>query len=431
MQPPIPPKKSNRGVLISVIGGVVAVAIIAIIAIIATRPGPQPTPTPTPVNGTSVAVVSPTPNSGASATSVVASSTATAAATATTTTVSSPVTTATVTRAASSPVVTSTIPSTRVVLSTATPTRGAASASPTQTGQSETVFTAWTDPGNLVRLQLPKAWKQTKIADDNSNLIELDGPENVYFWLFFYDPQQGSIMDELGFVRQNQDASTEFTYSNQKITDTTIAGQPAKTMTYDFVSKSDATSKGDGQWWIVNVGGKEFAFKSNNNGNHQKDLNAIINSAVFATNGSFASRVWTDPKGIVRITHPDAWKETIDSSFQGNFLELDGPNDTYFYVDIFDGSKTLDAEINEYLTGHKNNQKISYTDGPVSDLKIGGEAAKTFSFTYAQKATPTDTMTGQIWIVNHGGKEYVLTVDNATPQQQAAIDAIVASLVFL
>jgi serine/threonine-protein kinase len=429
-QPPIPPKKSNRGLIFGIIGGVVAVAAIAIIAIIATRPGPNPTPTPP--RGTSVAVNSPTPNSGGSP-SPAPTNTATPAATTAPTTPATPV---------PSPIV-STPPSTVVTLSTSTPSSTPPRATtpppatpprattPAATAASGGVFTTFTDPKNLVRLQFPTAWKQTKISSDDTNLIELDGPEDVYFWLFLNDPQQGSIQEEMDIIKKNQDMSSDFTYSNQKFSDLTISGQPAKTMTYDFVSMKDASSKGTGQWWVMNLGGKQWSFKSNNNGKYQKDLDAIVNSAVFASGGSFPFRTWTDPKGLVRVKHPENWKETIDASFDGNFLELDSPDDNYFYVDIFENAKSLDAEVNEYLTGHKNSSKLTYTDGPVSDTKIGGEPAKTFTFTYAQKDKPGQTETGQIWVINHGGKEYVLTADNITQQQKANIDAIVASLVFL
>jgi serine/threonine protein kinase len=440
-QPPVPPKKSNRGLIFGVVGGVAAIAVIAIIALVAFRPGPKPTPTP--ARGTSVAVASGTSGTGASPTAATASATAAPA---------TPTLAATPSATASAVPATTTPSATVITLFTATPTRASGSGTPVQsstptreatvtatptkpagtTTAAGGVYTTWTDPKNLVRLQLPAAWKQTKIAGDDTNLIELDGPDDVYFWLFLNDPQQGTIQEEIDIIKKNQDTSTDFTYTNQKFSDLTIAGQPAKTFTYDFASKKDTTNKGTGQWWVLNLSGKQWSFKLNNGGTHQKEVDAIVNSAVFAANGSFPSRVWTDPKGLVRIKHPENWKETIDDTFQGNYLELDSPDDTYFYVDIFDNAKALDAEVNEYLTGHKNSTKLTYTDGPVSDTKVGGEAAKTFTFTYVPKDKPSSaTQTGQIWVVNHGGKEYVLTADNLTPQQKATIDAIVASLVFL
>jgi hypothetical protein len=45
---------------------------------------------------------------------------------------------------------------------------------------------------------------------------------------------------------------------------------------------------------------------------------------------------WTDPDGLVQLRYPAGWHVTIESSSDSSVLELIGPNDTYFYLDIFD-----------------------------------------------------------------------------------------------
>ncbi len=104
------------------------------------------------------------------------------------------------------------------------------------------------------------------------------------------DPQQGTITDEINIIKKNQDASTDFTYTDQTITDLTIGGEQAKSITYTFASKTDAANSGPGQWWIANHGGKQFSFRSNFPGNHQAEINAILSSVIFATNGAIRQR---------------------------------------------------------------------------------------------------------------------------------------------
>jgi len=294
--------------------------------------------------------------------------------------------------------------------------------------------TTFTDPKNLIRLQYPASWKATKLANDATNVLELDGPDNVIFLVYIDDPQQGTIADEIQIIKKNQETNTNFTYSDQKISDTTIGGEPAKTMAYTFVSKTDAKNAGPGQWWVANHGGKQFSFRSNFPGNHQTELNAILGSVVFASNGAFPKTTsWTDPKGLVELRYPSGWTVTIDANVSSNVLELDGPDGTFFFVDIYDpqtGTSVAD-EVQNIRSVHAKSTQFTYVDGPVSDTTVSGEPAKTFPFTYTAKNKPgATTFNGQIWEVNHGGKEYLLTA-NAGAAHKAEIDAIISSITFL
>ena len=248
------------------------------------------------------------------------------------------------------------------------------------------------------------------------------------------DPQQGTITDEINIIKKNQDASTDFTYTNQAITDLTIAGEPAKSITYTFTANADTTNTGPGQWWVVNHGGKQFSFRSNFPGSHQAEINAILNSVIFSTNGAFvALTTWTDPKGLVRVQYPTGWTATQDANVKTNVLELDGPDGTFFYLDIYDPQTgtNLNDEIADVRSTHTKDTTFTYVDGPVADTKVGGEPAKTFPYTYTTKnkvgAAP---LNGSVWDVNHNGKEYLVTGD-ANAAHKPDIDAIVSSITFL
>ncbi len=417
-QPPYgpPPSRGNRGLLFGIGGALVAVlAVVAGFAIFA-RGGNDVTATATVSAPTSAPAATPT----FAVANVRPTTVATASSSATPT--ASATTAATATRAPSA----TSAPTT--VSATARPTIAATAAATGVPGN----LTTFTDPKNLVRLQYPAGWKPTKIADDTTNVLELDGPDNVFFFAYIDDPQQGTIGDEIQIIKKNQDTATGFTYSDQKITDTTIGGEPAKTITYGFISKTDATNTGTGQWWIVNHGGKQYSFRSNFPGTHQPELNAIIGSVVYGSNGVFGKTTsWTDPKGLVQVQYPTGWTVTTDPDVKSNVLELDGPDGTYFFVDIYDPQTgtSLADETQNIRDSHTKSTQYTYVDGNVSDTKVGGEAAKTFPFTYTSKKIGATTYNGQVWEINHGGKEFLLTA-NVGSAHKAEVDAIVASLTF-
>ncbi len=141
---------------------------------------------------------------------------------------------------------------------------------------------------------------------------------------------------------------------------------------------------------------------------------------------------WTDPKGLVQLQYPTGWVVKTDPDVKANVLELDGPDGTFFFVDIYDpqtGGSVAD-EVQNIRGIHAKSTQFTYVDGAVSDTKVGGEVAKAFPFTYtAKNKTGAATYNGQLWEVNHGGKEFLLTA-NVESAHKAEIDAIVASITF-
>lgn len=156
-------------------------------------------------------------------------------------------------------------------------------------------------------------------------------------------------------------------------------------------------------------------------------------STIPATPGAVNLTTWTDPKGLVRLQYPTGWSVTKDPAVQSNILELDGPDGTFFFLDLYDPqtAANLNDEIADVRSSHTKDTMFTYADGPVSDTRVGGEPAKTFPFTYTARNTPgATTLSGQIWDVNHSGKEFLLT-GNSNAAHRAEIDAIVASIAFL
>ena len=404
-----PSKQGNRGLIFGV-GGVLALLLIGGIFLFASRNGGDTTATATAGRSTAGPA-----------------STLSAATTATTSPTTQPTTTPTATTAAT-PQSTATATVRPTTPTTAPTPRATTPPVPASVG-----FTPYTDPKNLVRFQYPNGWTTSKTTGEASNIVAFNGPDDLFFWAYINDPQQGTVADEIGFIRTNQDTSTDFTYTNQKVTDLTINGEAAKTITYAFASRTDTTNKGLGQWWTVNHAGKQFTFKINNPGAHQAEVNAVIASTLFSNGGSFPNiAAWSDPKSLVAIQYPSTWTVTTDSAVKASVLELDSAADPTFFVDIYDPQTagTINEEIQAIRTTHSKDTKFTYTDSPVSDTKVGGEPAKTFTYTYVAKDKPGTTFSQQVWEVNHNGKEYVFT-SNTSQSHKTEIDAIVASTTFL
>jgi eukaryotic-like serine/threonine-protein kinase len=406
----LPPRR-NRGLLFGIGGALVAVIAVVAGILFIVRPGPAPLP-PTLSPPTAAPAFTPT--------AAIATARITTTATAAPTSAPATAAVATPTRAPSP---------TSVPATTAATVRPTVATTPGPNGQ-----TIFVDPKKLVRLQYPSAWKPTRLAGDDTNVLELDGPDNLFFWAYVDDPQQGAITDEINIIKKNQDTSSDFVYANQTIADLTIGGEQAKSIAYTFTSKTDATNTGPGQWWVANHGGKQFSFRSNFSGSHQAEITAILNSVAFATNGAFVTTTtWTDPKGLVKMQYPSGWTVTQDTNVKTNVLELDGPDGTFFYLDIYDPQTGISPsdEIADVRSSHAKDTTFTYTDGPVVDTKVGGEPAKTFPYTFTAKdkvgAAP---LSGVIWDVNHNGKEYLITGD-ANAAHKADLDAIVSSITFL
>jgi serine/threonine protein kinase len=317
------------------------------------------------------------------------------------------------------PTVAPTIPPTTAPPTVAPPTTVPPTAVPVSS------FVPWTDPNGLISVRYPGPWAVNRTANDSHNLVYYDSRDGTFLYINLYDPQQGSVADEVQVIRRNQVNDANNIFTDAVITDTRVAGEPAQLLTFTYAPKSNPAAKGKGAWWIVNHDNKEFGFFAFNIGSHRSELDAIVASTSLTTG-------WTDPKGLVRLQVPTGWTVTQDKTASHNALELDGPDGAAFYLDIYDPAfGTLDQEIQDILKNHQGSTKFVYKDGAVTDARIGKEPAKTFTFSDTPKANPSAVPTaGRIWEVNHSGTEFQFAALNDTAHR-ADIDAILASVVFL
>ena len=416
-----PPKKSNRGAVFGIGAGVIAVLAVIGIVVFITRGRGEATATATPARSTpGVTVTALLGSTGGTATGTTTQTAAPTTATATATRATATLTPAPTTPATGTP---ATASATQAVT---TPTV-ARSVTPGPTGQ----LTTWTEQNGLIKVQYPSNWAQTRDNANSSNLVQLQGPSNSSFLdINLNDPQQGTIADEMQIIVKNQQTSTKFSYSDQKMTDTQIAGEPAKQLAFTYTDKTDASKSAQGIWWVVNHGGKQFSILASPIGSRKAEIDAIVGSLTF---GNGKTMTWTDPDGVIRAQYPSDWQGTKDASDKSNALSLTGSNNEIrIFVEIFTpGTETIDQNFKRIRDTASDDGTTVRVYDPVLDTKVGGKPAKSLAYRYTPKASPNNPAgIATIWIVDYNGKRYQFSCSNMA-SHRAEIEAFINSVTFL
>ncbi|GEM_PF-4239737 len=281
----------------------------------------------------------------------------------------------------------------------------------------------WMDPKGLVTFKYPTGWTATQDPADTAGVVLLRSPDGLYLYVDLYDPQQGSIAQEIQFARDNHAKNATFTYTDGPVLDATVGGEPAKTMSSTYVRKDNPNVTFANRTWAVNHVGREFFFDAQVIGNHGAEVAAIIGSVSFAA-------VWEDPAGLVKLQYPLGWSVTTDSTDPRNVLELVSQDGVFFYLDIYDPQQgTLAEEIGFVQTNHAKSTQFTFTDTGITDVRIGGEQGRSLNYSYVAKNNPATINVGQAWTVNHGGRQFFFAT-SVIPARRAEIEFIIASVAF-
>ncbi|MHB8646363.1 MAG: hypothetical protein ACYDAR_11305 [Thermomicrobiales bacterium] len=307
---------------------------------------------------------------------------------------------------------------------------------PATQGSGSGGLTPFTDPENLIKLQYPSSWApQTLNANDGYNVLKLAASDNtVGLYFDIIEPQEGTLDVEIQGDRDGDAKNTTFTITDGPTTDTKIAGQPAKTYTFSYVRKDNPSATPfTGQVWEMNYNGREYYFNASPVGTHKAEVDALIASITFTTPPATPGQLmtWTDPNGLVKLQYPATWSVSTDSTDSSNVLILTSPDRVYFYIDIIDPQPgSIDLEVQTAQDHRTTDTRFTFKLAAVKDVKIGGEPAKTYTYTYARKDSTTGKMyDGQDWDVNHGGKQYAITAV-VIGSHRAEVDAIISSITF-
>jgi hypothetical protein len=142
------------------------------------------------------------------------------------------------------------------------------------------------------------------------------------------------------------------------------------------------------------------------------------------------TQTYSDTTGGFKFQYPTGWTATRLANSQSNIVEIDGPDNISFYVDIYDQAGTPDDEMQETITGRQQSTQIVFTPNPVMDATVAGEQGKMLTYSFKRSQGSTISSDGVLWIVNHNGHEYDFEAV-AVGKHRPEIDAIVQSIVFL
>jgi hypothetical protein len=297
----------------------------------------------------------------------------------------------------------------------------------TATSPPATLTDTWTDTDGLISMRFPGSWTKSRDTSDPTNLVEFSTPGGPFVDVYVNDPQQGTIADEIQIILRNQGNSQKYTYTNQVTQDLTIAGEPAKVVSYTYTDKSDATKVFTGAWWVVNHEGRQYSIDAGPIASFRPTVEAMIASTTFP-----AAKVttWLDPDKILRARYPKEWSASSDKD---NALILNGANDEiHIFLSIAPvGSTTIDQEFKAIRDSGSDDGKTVRSYDPVTDTKVAGQPAKSMAYKYAPKTSPSATTgTATIWIVDYKGKRYEFFCSNIT-LHRPEIEAFMSSVTFL
>lgn len=162
-----------------------------------------------------------------------------------------------------------------------------------------------------------------------------------------------------------------------------------------------------------------------------------------------ATAVWTDPRGLIRLRYPDAWRTGIvgadapGGGRAGNILQLSVPYEgnaagwPALWLDLHEPHRGTLADAVQRARDAWVGKPYTLTDQRVGELTVGDEPAKQFTFIYTPNFNPTYHLIGRDVFVNHAGREFFIEVNGITTDdrdaatRQRAIDQIIASIRFL
>jgi hypothetical protein len=142
-------------------------------------------------------------------------------------------------------------------------------------------WSTWIDTEQRLQLQYPSNWQVTRLAATPQNLLELDGPDGVLYFLEIYD-QRGTPATLMADWERIHQQSTVYYYADNYVLDTGVGGEPGKLLNFAYTAQNDlSTPPRTGKLWVVTHGGKEYDFQGRNQSAHAAEVDAITASVVF------------------------------------------------------------------------------------------------------------------------------------------------------
>jgi len=325
--------------------------------------------------------------------------------------------------------------------------------------------TKWADTAKLLTAEYPADWFAYPDDKAQDRSLALSSPDGVFFNIYAFDTTS-TVDEEMQAILDNHAKATDFKYTDTPVTDVTIAGEPGKFLSYTYVPASDPSAKArNALVWVVNHGGKEFAFQALDTKARRADIEKIVGSVAFTGPSATATpratpvptarptvvatdtpkpqrtptvsaqslTTWSDPDGVIKFQYPSSWTASkVANSPSSAVLVSDANGVVGVSVFIYDpGTETIDQNFQRIRDTASNDGKTVRVYDPVLDTKVGGLPAKSVAYRYTPIDQPNSTPgIATIWIVDHNGKRYEFFGSDVAVGR-AQIEAVIGSVVFL
>jgi hypothetical protein len=159
-------------------------------------------------------------------------------------------------------------------------------------------------------------------------------------------------------------------------------------------------------------------------------------SSTPAPTKAAAQSTYQDTDGRFTVRFPGDW--TADDSQKDDFFVVEitgtdpqgGPLVDVYSEDVSDTNPALDDLIALDQKAHAGSQKFSYKDGATTDTTVGGEPARTYTYTFVSKANPKAApWAGQTWDVIHNGQRFLIDA-RAIGSHKSEVASIISSFSF-
>lgn len=143
----------------------------------------------------------------------------------------------------------------------------------------------WTDSERIISLAYPQEWRATRNATDQNNILELDSPDGVFFYLSKYPQSRSnsanSVWAGINGYRDRQLKRTDRSYQQGPIGKTSVDGGYEAFMEFTSVSRSNPSDIRTGVVWYIEGDVQEFvieAFATGPTFRRRNEVSAIIDT---------------------------------------------------------------------------------------------------------------------------------------------------------
>lgn len=144
-------------------------------------------------------------------------------------------------------------------------------------------LSTWVDADRSVRLRHPKEWTASRDTSVKDNALLLSGFNGeIGIDVDIFAPGTVTIEQQFKMIRDGGSDDGKTTRTYDPVVNTTVGGQPAKSMAYRYTQKANPNlAPGLATIWIVDYKGKRYMFLASNMATRRPEIEAFMATVTF------------------------------------------------------------------------------------------------------------------------------------------------------